>query len=98
MAVLRRVYVCTLSDPTPRPIRLGSLSQRSLNSPFAILRFQISNPLMWDFSTLADHVAAALQSAEDELRLEQAVYGLDARDERALQSLLADRLADHYQV
>jgi hypothetical protein len=53
---------------------------------------------MWDFSTLADHVGHALQSAEDELRLEQAVYGLDAKDERGLQSLLADRLAAHYQV
>jgi hypothetical protein len=53
---------------------------------------------MWDFSTLADHVGRALQSVEDELRLEQAVYGLDAKDERALQSLLADRLAAQYQI
>ena len=53
---------------------------------------------MWDFSTLADHLAEALTTAEDELRLEQAVYGLDARDERALQTLLAERLARHYEV
>jgi hypothetical protein len=54
--------------------------------------------MMWDFSAVADHVGQALQAAEDELRLEQAVYGLDARDERALQALLAQRLAGHYQV
>ena len=39
-----------------------------------------------------------LDAAENELRLEQAVYGLDVRDERALQSLLADRLKSHYEV
>jgi hypothetical protein len=55
-------------------------------------------PLLWDFSTLADHVVESLQAAESDLRLEQAVYGLDTRDERALQSLLADRLVSHYQV
>ena len=54
--------------------------------------------LNWDFSTLADRLGQAVQTAEDELRLEQAVYGLDARDERALQSLLAERLAGHYEV
>lgn len=53
---------------------------------------------MWDFSTVADDVGQAIQTAEDELRLEQAVYGLDARDERALQSLLAQRLAARYEV
>jgi hypothetical protein len=53
---------------------------------------------MWDFSTLADRIAAALQAAEDELRLEHAVYGLDARDERALQAALAERLKTHYEV
>lgn len=54
--------------------------------------------LHWDFSTLADHLGQAIQMAEDELRLEQAVYGLDARDERALQSLLAEKLAAKYEV
>jgi hypothetical protein len=54
--------------------------------------------LKWDFSTLADHLEQAVRAAEDELRLEQAVYGLDARDERALQSLLAERLVGQYEV
>jgi hypothetical protein len=52
----------------------------------------------WDFSTLADHLERAVRAAEDELRLEQAVYGLDARDERALQTLLAERLTEQYEV
>lgn len=55
-------------------------------------------PLKWDFSTVADHLREVLASAEAELRLEQAVYGLDARDERQLQSLLADRLSARYAV
>jgi len=54
--------------------------------------------LKWDFCTLADHLGQSLREAEDELRLEQAVYGLDARDERALQALLATRLAAAYEV
>jgi hypothetical protein len=54
--------------------------------------------LKWDFSTVADHLGQAVQTAEGELRLEQAVYGLDARDERALQSLLAERLCPHYEI
>jgi hypothetical protein len=54
--------------------------------------------LLWDFSSVADRVVESLQAAESDLRLEQAVYGLDTRDERALQSLLADRLALHYQI
>lgn len=54
--------------------------------------------LKWDFSTVADHLQEAIRAAEDALRLEQAVYGLDARDERQLQSLLADRLKARYEV
>lgn len=54
--------------------------------------------MKWDFSTLADRFEQAVRSAEDDLRLEQAVYGLDARDERALQGVLAERLAVHYAV
>jgi hypothetical protein len=54
--------------------------------------------LKWDFCTLADHLGQAARSAEDELRLEQAVYGLDARNERALQALLAERLGKDYEV
>ena len=54
--------------------------------------------LKWDFHALADHLGGSLRTAEDELRLEQAVYGLDARDERQLQALLAERLAPAYEV
>ena len=54
--------------------------------------------LKWDFCTLADHLGDAARAAEDELRLEQAVYGLDARDERSLQALLAERLGRDYEV
>lgn len=39
-----------------------------------------------------------LQEAEDALRLEQAVYGLDAKDERTLHTLLAEGLKRHYSV
>lgn len=52
----------------------------------------------WNVSEVADRFAAALATAEAELRLEQAVYGLDALDERALQRLLAERLAGDYEV
>ena len=55
-------------------------------------------PLRWDFVELIDRLHQLLLSAENELRLEQAVYGLDVRDERELQSLMAQRLAGHYQV
>jgi hypothetical protein len=54
--------------------------------------------LKWDFSTVADHLGRAVGEAEAELRLEQAVYGLDTRDERALQALLAERMAREYEV
>jgi hypothetical protein len=54
--------------------------------------------LNWDFSTLADRLGGVLQKAEGDLRLEQAVYGLDAKDERTLHALLADGLAAHYEV
>ena len=54
--------------------------------------------LKWDFRAIADRLGAAVRAAEDDLRLEQAVYGLDARDERTLQSLLAERLGPHYEV
>ena len=54
--------------------------------------------MLWDISTVADHVAATLAGAEADLRLEQAVYGLDARDERDLQATLAAGLAGRYAV
>jgi hypothetical protein len=52
----------------------------------------------WDFFSLADQLGRAIERAEAALRLEQAVYGLDSRDEKAIQSLLADGLAQHYEV
>jgi hypothetical protein len=54
--------------------------------------------LRWDFSTLADQLGAIIQHAENDLRLEQAVYGLDARDEMQIQELLAEGLKAHYEV
>ena len=54
--------------------------------------------LKWDFCTVADELGRAVREAEEELRLEQAVYGLDARDERALQGTLAGRLRGAYEV
>jgi hypothetical protein len=54
--------------------------------------------LRWDFVELADRLHASLAAAENDLRLEQAVYGLDRRDERQLQGLLAGGLAAFYAV
>jgi hypothetical protein len=54
--------------------------------------------LPWDFHTLADRLGAAVGAAEADLRLEQAVYGLDRLDERGIQGLLAQRLSPAYEV
>ncbi|MBV8780588.1 MAG: hypothetical protein JO353_04260 [Phycisphaerae bacterium] len=54
--------------------------------------------MMWDFSTLADRLAAVLAAAEAALRLEQAVYGLDSKDEIQIQNLIADGFRTHYDV
>lgn len=54
--------------------------------------------LKWDFSTLADHFEQVLAQAEADLRLEQAVYGLDSKDELTLHALLADGLRAFYDV
>jgi hypothetical protein len=54
--------------------------------------------LRWDLVELADRLHGLLQAAEEALRLEQAVYGLDRRDERQLQGVLADGLARFYAV
>jgi hypothetical protein len=54
--------------------------------------------LNWDFVDLADRLNHGLHVAEAALRLEQAVYGLDARDERQVQTLLAEGLAADYAV
>jgi hypothetical protein len=54
--------------------------------------------MLFDLHDLAGQLAASLQQAEQALRVEQAVYGLDSLDERALQSLLAEGLAASYEV
>ena len=36
----------------------------------------------FDFFTLADHLQQVITNAEADLRLEQAVYGLDSKDEK----------------
>jgi len=54
--------------------------------------------LRWDFAMVADHLTEVVGKAEADLRLEQAVYGLDARSELEIQKLLADGLERHYQV
>jgi hypothetical protein len=54
--------------------------------------------LQWDFGTLADELEKIVQHAEADLKLEQAVYGLDARTELQIQELLAGGLANYYQV
>src|SRR4051794_21418628 len=54
--------------------------------------------LRWDLSTLADQFGGVIERAEADLRLEQAVYGLDTRDERQIQQLLAEGLAAHYEI
>jgi hypothetical protein len=54
--------------------------------------------LLWDFATLADQLGAIVNQIEADLRLEQAVYGLDAQTELQLQELLATGLAQHYEV
>jgi len=53
---------------------------------------------MWDFSTLADQLGHTIAQAESDLRLEQAVYGLDAKDELAIHALLAKGLGQHYEL
>lgn len=54
--------------------------------------------MLYDLSTVADHMGDALRLAEEALRLEQAVYGLDSRDEIGIQDVLAMHLARHYEV
>lgn len=48
--------------------------------------------MRWHFDEVADALGRVLARAERELRLEQAVYGLDAMKETRLQSLMADGL------
>jgi hypothetical protein len=53
---------------------------------------------VWRFDEVADAVHEALGQAEAALRLEQAVYGLDAKREVELQALLAEGLSSRYGV
>ena len=48
--------------------------------------------MQWRFDEVADLIGETLAKAEADLRLEQAVYGLDAMKELPLQTLLADGL------
>jgi hypothetical protein len=52
----------------------------------------------WDWFQVVEKIAGVLADAEAALRLEQAVYGLDAREEREIQALLADGLVQSYDV
>jgi len=54
--------------------------------------------MLWDLSTIADHLAELISRTESAIRLEQAVYGLDSKDEKAIQSILADGLAQWHEV
>jgi len=54
--------------------------------------------LQWDFLTIADCLSEVIARAEAELRLEQAVYGLDARSEIEIQKVLAAGLGESYEV
>ncbi len=58
----------------------------------------IVTAMSWDLYDVADDVGKTLARAEADLRLEQAVHGLDTRDEKAFQSLLADGLKSAYAV
>ena len=51
-----------------------------------------------DLDTLADAIARAIEAREADLRLEQAVYGLDVLDELPLQTLVAAGLSSSWSV
>jgi len=54
--------------------------------------------LLYDLSSVADHLGRILQETEDALKLEQAVYGLDSKLEIELQDLLAAGLRRDWEV
>lgn len=54
--------------------------------------------MMWDASKLADQLGEAIRAAEDALRLEQAVYGLDSHDELKIHTIIAEQMAAHYEL
>ena len=51
-----------------------------------------------DLDILSQQIGAILAQREADLKLEQAVYGLDSLDELKLHQLIADGLAAHYDV
>ncbi len=55
-------------------------------------------PLRYDLATLADQLARVIEASEADLRLDQAVYGLDSRSEIQLQDILAQGLATHHDI
>ena len=63
-----------------------------LNAIRRICRVLRSPAMNWRFDEVADAVGRALARAEAGLRLEQAVYGLDAMKETRLQAVLCDGL------
>ena len=58
----------------------------------------MSLSLQWDFASIADRLGDVVREAEAELRLEQAVYGLDAKSEVELQNILAGGLSRYFEV
>lgn len=54
--------------------------------------------LRWDLYSIADDLAWVIEQAEADLRLEQAVYGLDACDERQIHALFDRRLIERHDV
>lgn len=54
--------------------------------------------MRWNLDEIADDMIDVLRCAEDDLRLEQAVYGLDALDELALHKVLAAGLSAKHAV
>ncbi len=54
--------------------------------------------MYWDFFEVAEALGSALARAESELRLEQAVYGLDTRPEVELHGILARHLGERFGV
>ncbi|CAN5439648.1 hypothetical protein BH10PLA1_BH10PLA1_10190 [soil metagenome] len=54
--------------------------------------------MLWDLSTIADHIGQTISDAEALKKLEQAVYGIDSMDEKAIQAMLAEGLSHWYEV
>lgn len=54
--------------------------------------------MLYDFSIVADDIARVIASAEEMLRLEQAVYGMDSWEELQLHAMLETGLRQRYEV